>query len=43
MSDNESSFDPAHHRVITEQRWFDDFRIGERFALPSRTMTDASG
>ena len=39
MSDE--SFDPRHHRMIAEQRWFDDFRIGERFPLPSRTMTDA--
>jgi len=23
------------------QRWFEDFRIGERFVLPSRTLTDA--
>ena len=28
------------HRLC-EQRWFEDFRIGERFALPSRTMTEA--
>ncbi len=39
MSDN--AFDPRGHRMIAEQRWFDDFRIGERFPLPSRTMTDA--
>jgi acyl dehydratase len=25
--------------MVPEQRWFDDFRIGERFLLPSRTMT----
>ena len=35
------TFDPRRHRMIAEQRWFDDFRIGERFPLPSRTMTDA--
>jgi len=34
-------FDPRTHRVIAEQRWFDDFRLGERFPLPSRTMTEA--
>lgn len=34
-------FDPARHRMIAEQRWFDDFRLGERFVLPSRTMTEA--
>ena len=38
MSD---AFDPAGHRMVAEQRWFDDFRLGERFILPSRTMTDA--
>jgi acyl dehydratase len=36
-----SDFDPAHHRMVTEQRWFEDFAIGERFVLPSRTMTSA--
>jgi acyl dehydratase len=36
-----SGFDPRRHRVIAEQRWFDDLRMGERFALPSRTMTEA--
>ena len=34
-------FDPRKHRVVSQQRWFDDFRIGERFPLPSRTMTEA--
>ncbi|WP_421995454.1 MaoC family dehydratase [Roseococcus sp.] len=34
-------FDPRSHRMVAEQRWFEDFRIGERFPLPSRTMTDA--
>jgi acyl dehydratase len=36
-----TEFDPAHHRVVPEQRWFDDFSLGERFVIPSRTMTDA--
>ncbi|NMJ43510.1 MaoC family dehydratase [Roseomonas sp. JC162] len=36
-----SPFDPRSHRLVPEQRWFEDFRIGERFSLPSRTMTDA--
>ncbi|WP_428489622.1 MaoC family dehydratase [Rhodopila sp.] len=36
-----SGFDPARHRMIAEQRWFEDFHIGERFLLPSRTMTEA--
>lgn len=26
---------------LCEQRWFEDFRIGEKFPIPSRTMTDA--
>lgn len=30
---------PSHY--LCEQRFFEDFRLGERFALPSRTMTDA--
>ena len=34
------SFDPARHRRF-DNRWFDDFAVGERFVLPSRTMTDA--
>jgi acyl dehydratase len=33
-------FDPAAFRMC-EQRYFDDFRVGERFVLPSRTMTEA--
>jgi len=34
-------FDPAQHRMVSEQRWFEDFTVGERFVLPSRTMTSA--
>lgn len=37
----ENAFDPARHRMMPEQRYFDDFRLGERFCLPSRTMTEA--
>jgi acyl dehydratase len=33
-------FDPARHKRF-ETRWFEDFELGERFVLPSRTMTDA--
>ena len=33
------SFDPAAHRLVPAQRWFEDFALGERFVLPSRTMT----
>lgn len=36
-----TEFDPTEHRMIPEQRWFEDFRLGERFVLPSRTMTEA--
>jgi acyl dehydratase len=35
------SFDPAAHRLIPDQRWFEDFQPGERFVLPSRTMSSA--
>ena len=33
-------FDPRTHQ-LAEQRWFEDFRVGEVFRLPSRSMTDA--
>ena len=36
-----TDFDPTLHRMVPEQRWFEDFTLGERFVLPSRTMTDA--
>jgi acyl dehydratase len=36
-----TAFDPTQHRMIAEQRWFEDFELGERFPLPSRTMTEA--
>lgn len=36
-----TNFDPAAHRMVPEQRWFEDFILGERFVLPSRTMTEA--
>jgi acyl dehydratase len=34
-----TDFDPARHRVVPEQRWFEDFVLGERFVIPGRTMT----
>jgi acyl dehydratase len=37
----EFDFDPALHRMVSEQRWFEDFVLGERFIIPSRTMTTA--
>ena len=33
-------FDPTTHRMA-HQRWFEDFTTGERYVLPSRTVTDA--
>lgn len=36
-----SAFDPAAHRV-TPVRWFDDLTVGERFYIPSRTLTEAN-
>lgn len=33
-----SDFDPANHKY-PESRYFEDFEIGERFYIPSRTMT----
>jgi acyl dehydratase len=35
-----ATFDPTQHKRHPT-RWFEDFRVGERFVLPSRTMTDA--
>ncbi len=35
-----TDFDPAAHHMCA-QRWFEDFTVGERFVLPSRTMTEA--
>jgi acyl dehydratase len=36
-----TDFDPAEHRMVQQQRWFEDFSLGERFVIPSRTMTEA--
>jgi acyl dehydratase len=36
-----TEFDPATHRMVPQQRWFEDFVVGERFVIPSRTMTSA--
>jgi len=36
-----TAFDPSAHRMVPAQRWFEDFTLGERFVLPSRTMTEA--
>ena len=36
-----TDFDPTQHRMVSEQRWFEDFVLGERFVIPSRTQTSA--
>ena len=36
-----SQFDPKSHKVTDESRFFEDFSVGERFVLPSRTMTES--
>ena len=36
-----TEFDPHGHRMVQAQRWFEDFVLGERFVLPSRTQTTA--
>jgi|GEM_PF-5109762 len=36
------SFDPREHRMVPQQRWFENFVLGERFILPSRVMTEAT-
>jgi acyl dehydratase len=36
-----SEFDPHKHRMLPEQRWFEDFTLGERFVIASRTQTSA--
>jgi acyl dehydratase len=41
QGDTMTEFDPAIHRMVPEQRWFEDFSLGERFVIPSRTMTEA--
>lgn len=35
------AFDPTAHRLVQESRYFEDFTLGERFVLPSRTMSEA--
>lgn len=35
------AFDPAKH-TDAAPRWFEDFSVGERYVLPSRTVTDAN-
>ncbi len=35
------SFDATRDHRFAETRWFEDFRLGEQFWIPSRTQTDA--
>ena len=41
MSKIDADFDPQAH-VCATQRWFEDFRVGERYLLPSRTVNAAN-
>jgi len=36
-----TDFDPAAHRMVPQQRWFEIFVLRERFVIPARTMTTA--
>jgi len=36
----ETAFDPARHR-FAEAKGFEDLRVGDRYYIPSRTMTEA--
>jgi acyl dehydratase len=36
----EDAFDPAQHR-FAEAKGFEDLRVGDRYYIPSRTMTEA--
>lgn len=40
MPERPRPFKPEEHR-LAPTRWFEDFSLGERFPLPSRTMTEA--
>ena len=40
MNTDATGFDPREHRMCPT-RYFEDFEMGEKFVLPSRTMTDA--
>ena len=31
----------ADGQAVSEQRWFEDFKVGDRFDSPSKTLTDA--
>jgi len=39
--DPDKNFNSASHKLSDESRFFEDFIVGERFVLPSRTMTES--
>lgn len=39
--ESKGEMDVAREHRFAETRWFEDFRLGERFWIPSRTQTDA--
>jgi len=41
MSNDSTVADLIRSHRLCEQRYFEDFAVGERFPMPSRTMTDA--
>ena len=41
MKGEDRGFDPTRH-LCAEQRWFEDFSVGERYVLPSRTVSSAN-
>jgi acyl dehydratase len=41
MTGGPDSFDPLLHRIV-EPRRFEDLKVGERFNLPTRTVTEAN-
>ena len=40
-SEHEAPFNPLDHS-FGESRYFEDFKLGEKFYIPSRTLTDAN-
>ena len=40
-ADAVAPFEPRQHRMLAESRYFEDFSLGERFVLPSRTLAEA--
>lgn len=41
MANPSNEFDAARDHRFAATRWFEDFALGERFYIPSRTQTDA--